>query len=146
MSDNEPFWRAKRLDQLSRKEWEALCDGCGKCCLHKLEDADTGDVHYTNVACRLLDLDSVRCKNYGARKRFVPDCTVLTPQNVDKLDWLPETCAYRRVAKGKDIPDWHHLKTGSREAMHAGGHSVRGRIVPEGTAGNLEHHLDPSIR
>jgi uncharacterized protein len=134
------FWE-KPLAELDRGEWEALCDGCGKCCLHKLEDEDTGLVHATNVACRLLDRQSGRCTNYRGRRAFVPDCVRLTAGNVARLDWLPSTCAYRLRAAGAPLPDWHYLICGDREAVHRAGMSVRGWTVSEVEAGDLEHHL-----
>lgn len=136
-----PFWRAKTLDQLSRDEWESLCDGCGKCCLHKLEDMDTGRVHYTNVACRLLDLGSCRCGNYPKRQALVPDCISLDPTLVDALKWMPSTCGYRLVAERKDLPWWHPLVSGDSETVHQAGVSVRGRAVAEHLAGELEDHV-----
>jgi uncharacterized cysteine cluster protein YcgN (CxxCxxCC family) len=135
-----PFWE-KPLTALSRAEWEALCDGCGKCCLHKLEDADTGEVQATNIACQLLDRHSCRCSNYRDRRAFVPDCIRLTPNAVAKLPWLPTTCAYRLRAEGKDLPAWHYLISGDRESVHAAGMSARGWTVAEGDAGDIEHHL-----
>lgn len=137
----EPFWRTKTLSQMSASEWESLCDGCGKCCLHKLEDADTGAVFHTDVACRLLDLHSCRCRNYAERRRWVPDCTILKACDVGRFDWLPDSCAYRRVARGADLPAWHPLKTGHGESVHEAGLSVRGRAVSEDDAGPLEDHI-----
>jgi uncharacterized protein len=134
------FWE-KPLDALSRSEWEQLCDGCGKCCLHKLEDADTGEVHATNVACRLLDRDTGLCTNYRGRRAFVPDCVRLTASSVGRLGWLPTTCAYRLRAEGKPLPAWHYLVCGDREAVHRAGMSVRGWTVAEDEAGDLEFHL-----
>ena len=106
------FWRRKSLEEMTPAEWESLCDGCAKCCLHKIEDEDTGEVFYTNVACRLLDLKSLRCTKYQERQRYVPDCAVLNPENVHMLSWMPETCAYRLLAEGKDLADWHPLISG----------------------------------
>lgn len=134
------FWELP-LDELSREEWEALCDGCGRCCLHKIEDEDTGAIAETNVACKLLDTGTARCKDYRHRKAFVPDCMRLTPALVKKVPWLPRSCTYRLRAEGKPIPDWHHLLTGSRDAMVAAGVSVEGRVISEVDAGDLEHHL-----
>lgn len=134
------FWE-KPLAELDRGEWEALCDGCGKCCLHKLEDYDTGLVHPTNVACKLLDTHSARCTNYRGRKAFVPDCIRLTAGTVERHSWLPSTCAYRLRAEGKPLPEWHYLVSGDREAVHRLGLSVRGWTVPEGEAGDLELHV-----
>jgi uncharacterized cysteine cluster protein YcgN (CxxCxxCC family) len=134
------FWE-KPLAALDRGEWEALCDGCGKCCLHKLEDEETGAVHATNVACRLLDRHSARCTNYRGRRALVPDCIRLTAANVERFAWLPSTCAYRLRAAGAPLPAWHYLISGDREAVHRAGMSVRGWTVSEGEAGDLEHHL-----
>ena len=136
----QPYWE-KPLDQLNREEWESLCDGCGKCCLHKLEDEATGKVFGTNVACKLLDRESCRCSNYKGRKAFVPDCVRLTARLVPELPWLPSTCAYRLRSEGKPLPDWHHLISGSRETVHEAGISVRGWTVSENEAGDLEHHM-----
>jgi uncharacterized cysteine cluster protein YcgN (CxxCxxCC family) len=134
------FWE-KPLEELSRTEWEALCDGCGKCCLHKAEDVDTGNIHPTNIACRLLDRVSCQCSNYKGRKAFVPDCVRLTLKNVESLSWLPSTCAYRLRAAGKPLPEWHYLISGDRESVHRAGMSVRGWTVAEDQAGDYEHHL-----
>jgi uncharacterized protein len=135
------FWEEKPLDRLSATEWEALCDGCGKCCLHKLEDEETGALYATNVACRLLDRKNAACRDYKNRRRFVPDCVRLTPAKVATLDWLPSTCAYRLVAEGKPLFDWHYLISGSRETVHTAGMSTRGWTVSEDDAGELEYHL-----
>ena len=113
-----PFWRTKKLSQMSPAEWESLCDGCGKCCLHKIRE-DDGTLTLTNVACRLLDTATGRCGNYQQRKKLVPDCVVLTPKMTRKLDWLPSTCAYRLVGEGNDIPSWHPLKTGDPASVRA---------------------------
>ncbi len=136
----ERFWELP-LAALDRAEWEALCDGCGRCCLHKLEDEDTGAIHETNVACRLLDTGTARCRNYRHRKAFVPDCLRLTPEIVAKVPWLPEHCAYRRRAEDRPLPQWHRLLTGNGEAMDRAGASVKGRVISEDLAGPLEHHL-----
>jgi uncharacterized cysteine cluster protein YcgN (CxxCxxCC family) len=134
------FWE-KPLAELDRGEWEALCDGCGKCCLHKLEDADTGEIHATEVACKLLDTHSARCTNYRGRRAFVPDCIRLTANNVARMTWLPKTCAYRLRAEGKPLFDWHPLISGDPESVHRAGISVRGWTISEGEAGDLEFHL-----
>ena len=134
------FWE-KPLATLDRAQWEALCDGCGKCCLHKIEDADTGEILPTNVACRLLDRETVRCSDYRRRRAFVPDCLRLTSGNVDHIGWLPESCAYRLRAAGEPLPDWHYLISGDRETVHREGHSVRGWTVSEVLAGDLEQHI-----
>ncbi len=135
------FWEAKPLSALNRDEWESLCDGCGKCCLHKLEDEETGEVFPTNVACRLLDRRNGTCKDYRNRKTFVPDCVQLTPAKLGELEWLPTTCAYRLVADGQPLYEWHHLISGSRETVHEAGVSTRGWTVSEDDAGELEYHL-----
>ncbi len=124
----DPFWR-KPLEEMTRAQWESLCDGCGRCCLVKLEDEDTGDIHFTNIACRLLDAGSCRCADYAKRKAKVPDCVKLTPKRVRQISWLPPTCAYRLVAEGKDLYWWHHLVSGSRDTVHKAGVSVRGRVA-----------------
>jgi uncharacterized cysteine cluster protein YcgN (CxxCxxCC family) len=134
------FWE-KPLAELDRGEWEALCDGCGKCCLHKMEDAATGEIQATNVACKLLDRHSCRCSSYRGRRAFVPDCIRLTVRNLPRLTWLPSTCAYRLRAEGKPLPEWHYLVSDDPETVHAAGMSVRGWTVSEGEAGELEHHL-----
>jgi len=134
------FWD-KPLAALNREEWEALCDGCGKCCLHKLEDDDTGDVWRTNVACRLLDLKSGRCSDYRHRKAIVPDCLRLTLRLVNEVPWLPETCAYRLRAEGSPLPEWHYLESGDRDAVHRAGQSVVGKAISEVIAGPLEDHI-----
>ena len=137
----DPFWRRKTLAEMTRSEWESLCDGCAKCCLDKLEDDDTGEISYTEVACRLLDLGTCRCTDYSNRTRFVPDCVVLTPRTVARLTWLPSSCAYRLVSEGKDLEWWHPLVSGDPETVHRAGVSVRGRAVPEALAGDLEDHI-----
>lgn len=135
------FWEDKPLEALDRGEWEALCDGCGRCCLHKLEDDESGELYPTNVACRLLDRRTGRCSDYSNRKSQVDDCVHLDRRNLGKLDWLPDTCAYRLRAAGEPLPDWHYLISGSRETVHEAGQSTRGWTVSEVDAGELEHHL-----
>ncbi|MGZ9811217.1 YcgN family cysteine cluster protein [Pseudoroseicyclus sp. H15] len=126
------FWRHYRLDRLTQAEWEALCDGCGKCCLNKLEDAETGEVALTRVSCRLLDTGTCRCSHYENRRDYVPECIQLTPKTIQKhMYWLPATCAYRLVHEGRDLYDWHHLKSGSLEAVHEAGISIAGQAVSE---------------
>ena len=134
------FWELP-LAELGREEWEALCDGCGRCCLHKVEDADTGEIEDTNVACKLLDCATAQCRDYKHRKAFVPDCLRLTLKLVDEVEWLPATCAYRRRAANRPLPDWHYLISGDREAVVRAGVSVAGRVVSETEAGPLEHHI-----
>ena len=137
----EPRFWDKPLDRLSRAQWEALCDGCGQCCLHKLVDEDTGAIHRTNVACRLLDLKTARCSDYRHRKAQVPDCLRLTPRLVLEVPWLPKTCAYRLRAEDKPLKAWHYLECGDREAFHREGISIRGRAISEVLAGPLEDHI-----
>jgi len=136
-----PFWKQKSLAEMSASEWESLCDGCGLCCLEKLEDVDTGAVSYTNVACWLLDVGTCRCTRYAERKRYVPNCEWLTAISIGTLSWLPSTCAYKLLAAGKDLLWWHHLVSGDPSLVHRVGVSVRGRAIPESKAGPLEHHV-----
>lgn len=127
----EPFWKTKTLRQMSSEEWESLCDGCGKCCLIKLIDDVTDELHFTTVACRLLDCDSCRCGDYDNRKKIVEDCVVLSPRLVEELPWMPSTCAYRLLREGKDLAWWHPLVSGRAETVHEAGISVRGRAISE---------------
>lgn len=140
MATDRPFWE-KPLAELDRGEWEALCDGCGRCCLHKLEDADTGELYPTNVACALLDRRSGQCRDYTHRKARVADCVTLVPGQLESLDWLPESCSYRLRARGEALPDWHYLVSGSRETVHQAGHSTRGWTVSEEDVEDLEDHV-----
>ncbi len=137
------FWRNKALDELNTEEWEALCDGCGRCCLNKLEDWDTGDIYWTNVACRLLDDNTCRCKDYSNRFKKVPDCISLDPQTVRITPWLPLTCAYRLIDEGKELLDWHPLISGNAESVHEAGISVKGRTITEDDVPveEFENHL-----
>ena len=129
----ERFWELP-LKNLDREEWEALCDGCGKCCLNKIEYEDTGDVAFTKVACKLLDGQTCQCSSYVNRHEFVPDCVVLTPKKLKQIAWwLPSTCAYRLRAEGKPLYGWHYLISGDRESIHRAGASVRGWTVSEAT-------------
>ena len=126
------FWETIPLTKLTPTEWEALCDGCGKCCLNKIEYEDTGEVEYTRVACRLLDGETCRCTQYPIRHQFVPDCVRLTPQTLPKIAyWMPASCAYKLLYEGKTLPDWHPIVTGDPESTHKAGRSVRGMTVPE---------------
>ena len=131
IAENAPFWRRKTLEQLSQQEWESLCDGCGLCCLQKLEDEDDGSVYYTRIACKLLDLETCRCRDYPNRRQFVPDCIQLTPGQASEFRWLPPTCAYRLVAEGLDLPPWHPLVCGDPQAVHKAGISQAGRMLSE---------------
>lgn len=137
-----PFWQ-QPLASLDAAQWEALCDGCGKCCLHKLEEEDDDEVRVwpTNVACKLLDRQTARCSDYRNRRRYVPECLQLSADRIDSLFWLPLTCAYRLRAEDRPLPEWHYLVCGDREAVHAAGQSIRGWTVSEIDAGPLEHHV-----
>jgi uncharacterized protein len=135
------FWQTKTLAEMTHDEWESLCDGCGKCCLHKLEDNDTGKVHYTNVACRLLDLKTCRCTNYGERTQFVPECLDLKQREVSKFRWLPSTCAYRLISDGDELPVWHPLISGKKTSVIDAGVSVRSFAIVESQADDLEDHV-----
>ena len=126
---SQPFWRTKSLAAMTDEEWESLCDGCARCCLVKLEDEDAGTIHYTDVACTLLDAGACRCRDYPDRQNQVPDCVRLTPQTVAALGWLPATCAYRRLAEGRDLAWWHPLVSGDPDTVHAAGVSVRDRVA-----------------
>jgi len=131
-----PFWKTKKLRELTETEWEALCDGCAKCCVHKLEDEATGEIHYTCVACRMLDVNTCRCTDYPNRHKTVPDCAVLSADHPEHFQWMPETCAYRLLHEGKPLPDWHPLITGDPASVHAHGASARKKLIPEFLAGD----------
>ncbi len=128
---DQPFWKTKTLAEMSNAEWESLCDGCGLCCLNKLEDWDTGEVVFTSVACKLLDGDSCRCSDYENRQQTVPDCIQLTLQGLREIKWLPPTCGYRLIDEGHDLYWWHHLVSGDPETVHEAGVSARGRTISE---------------
>ncbi len=131
-SGPDDFWRDTPLEEMTDAQWESLCDGCGRCCLLKLEDEDDGAVSYTDVHCRLFDPDTCRCGNYAIRKQLVPGCVVLTPQTIREIkDWMPATCAYRLLAEGRPLPDWHPLVTGDPESVARAGIAMRAMTVPE---------------
>lgn len=138
---NNPFWKKRTLFELSLAQWEKLCDGCARCCLEKLEDMDTGEIRYTNVACRLLDIETCRCKDYKNRKKFVPECITVTPESLSKIRWMPPTCAYRLISEGKDLPSWHPLVCGDPDGVHRAVMSVRGRVVSETEVDDLEDYV-----
>jgi len=128
---SDPYWKTVPLEKMSPSQWEALCDGCARCCLNKLEDWETGEITWTNVACTLLDDETCRCRDYENRVRQVPDCVPLDARAVRELTWLPRTCAYRLVAEGSDLYWWHPLVSGNRDTVHMAGVSVRGRVESE---------------
>jgi uncharacterized cysteine cluster protein YcgN (CxxCxxCC family) len=125
------FWESKSLHDLDTTEWESLCDGCGRCCLVKLEDSDSGEIQYTNLTCRLFDTHICRCTDYSNRKKTVPTCFVLTPETIADYPYLPPTCAYRRLAEGKNLPAWHPLLTGDTDSVKRAGFSVAGKVTSE---------------
>ena len=131
MQTNRPFWQTKTLNEMTPDEWEALCDGCAKCCLHKIEDEDSGEVYFTFVACRLLNTNTCRCQDYEHRSELVKDCLLLTPSMAYTLEWLPKTCAYRMLAEGRGLAPWHPLVSGNPDSVRQAGISVYGRIISE---------------
>ena len=137
----KPFWETKSLHEMSDKEWESLCDGCGKCCLIKLEDVETKELSYTDVACHLLDAKTCKCKNYARRKELVEDCLQLQSDDIEDFKWLPKTCAYRLLHEGKKLPDWHYLISGDRKAVHKQNMSVKNRIVSETEVLEIAEHI-----
>jgi len=141
MTIDKEFWKHKSLAAMTNDEWEALCDGCGFCCLYKIEDADTGEILLTHVACRFLDLHSVTCKLYKNRFNAMPTCIKLTPAKVEALDWLPDSCAYRLVLQGKPLPAWHPLVSGNPDSIHQSSHSIQGKAQQESDV-NMDHLED----
>ena len=127
----KPFWKEKKLEEMTTKEWESLCDNCALCCHIRLEDEDTGELVQTNVACKYLDLDSCKCSDYENRCTNVPDCIKVTPKNIPQLQWMPHSCAYRLLSEGRDLEDWHPLVSGSPESVHKSGISFKGEIISE---------------
>jgi uncharacterized cysteine cluster protein YcgN (CxxCxxCC family) len=137
-----PFWKTKSLAQMSPEEWESLCDGCGLCCVIRFEDEVSGEIIPTRVHCKLFDSAACGCSNYAERKVHVPDCIKLTPHNIEALEWMPKSCAYRRLHEGKDLPRWHPLVTGDPESVHAAGVSVRGKTISEAALVDPEDAID----
>ena len=131
MDVSKAFWQTTKLEDMSESQWESLCDGCGKCCVLKLEDIDTGAIYYTDVSCKLLCTKTAQCTNYQMRKKHVPDCVILTPDNLEAVHWMPESCAYRRLHEGRDLPEWHPLITGDKKAMIAVHHCVADNVTSE---------------
>jgi uncharacterized cysteine cluster protein YcgN (CxxCxxCC family) len=129
--NKEPFWKQKDLADMDRTEWEMLCDGCGKCCLFKLEYKELHEVRYTNVACQYLNILTCRCKSYWNRHALVAGCMVLDSSRVQQFYWLPRTCTYRLLYEGKELPEWHHLVSGDPDTIHKLGHSVKGKVISE---------------
>ncbi len=142
MIAEKPFWEAKTLDEMSSAEWESLCDGCGLCCLIRFEDEDSGEIIPTRVSCKLFDGSACRCSDYANRHATVPDCIKLTPQNIEGLQWMPASCAYRRLHEGKTLPAWHPLVTGDPDSPHKAGVSVKGQTVNEKILHYEEDALD----
>jgi hypothetical protein len=138
----QPFWKRKRLDEMTAAEWESLCDGCGLCCLVRFEDEDTGEIIPTRVHCKLFNPETCTCTDYANRKRHVPDCIKLTPGNIEALEWMPKSCAYRRLHEGRDLAAWHPLISGDPESVHRAGVSVRGQTVSEEALADPEDALD----
>lgn len=135
------FWQQKELSEMSPDEWESLCDGCGRCCLNKLEDIDTGVIYPTSVACFLLDIPSCRCADYQNRQTRVSECVLVTPDNAEILGWLPDTCAYRLLARGQPLADWHPLVSGDPESVHRAGISVRHLAISELNVDDMEEYV-----
>lgn len=132
MPNKDQFWKTKSIDEMSDSEWESLCDGCARCCLHKLDFEDINEVHYTAVSCQYLDMEKCQCTQYTKRHELVPDCVKVSPDMLrEDSTWLPTTCAYRLISDGQDIPEWHPLKTGRLESVHEAGISVRGKSISE---------------
>lgn len=146
MIEDRPFWETTKLGDMTPEQWESLCDGCAKCCLEKFEEEETGRIVYSQVACTLLDLGTCRCRDYANRAAKVPDCVTLTPAELAQPQWLPETCAYRRLAEGRPLPLWHPLLTGDPGSVVEAGHSVGGRVIAPGPDTDPLMHLIDWIR
>jgi len=132
MDDENPFWQVKKLSELSQREWESLCDGCGKCCLHKLQDEETEALVFTSISCQYLDTDNCQCRVYSRRKEYVPDCLHLNASSLEGVhQWLPTTCAYRLLNEGKSLPSWHPLVCGDAQTIHLQHISVRDKVISE---------------
>jgi len=140
-----PFWRSKSLDEMTRTEWESLCDRCGKCCLYKLEDEDSGRIYYTSVVCSLLDFDSGCCTRYSERSTLMPNCLTLSTQNIPQLQWMPSTCSYRLISEGEDLPEWHPLRSGDSKSVNHAGVSVFSYAVPDTEVGDQSSELERYI-
>ena len=148
--NDRPFWETKSLSEMTADEWESLCDGCGKCCLSKLIEEDTEEILYTSVACRLFDADRCSCRDYANRSELVPDCIRLTPENVPTITWLPQTCAYRLIAEGRPLYDWHPLLSGDPQSVHRAQVSIRDRVTAfedemEDDQEYLDHLIDEAM-
>lgn len=147
MSETQDFWLHKPLTELNQQEWESLCDGCAKCCLQKLEDDESRELYYTNIVCRYLDRETCSCTEYQQRTTLVPECVIVTPDNIEQLHWMPETCSYRLLYEGKSLPPWHPLLTGNQASVHEAGASVQAYAVSELQLSNpddpdeLEQHI-----
>tara|TARA_X000001036_G_C20056713_1_gene553267 strand:+ start:72 stop:530 length:459 start_codon:yes stop_codon:yes gene_type:complete len=141
MIEKENFWKSKTLKQMTNDEWESLCDGCGKCCLHKLEDIDTGEISVSNVSCMYLDLKTCGCMDYKHRHKNVKDCIKLTPETIDKINWLPNTCSYKLVLNNDDLPDWHHLVSGDKNTIHERGMSVKNFSISEKDISDVNEYI-----
>ena len=135
------FWETKKLAEMTAEEWESLCDNCGKCCLHKLEDEDTGKIAFTRVACRLINLNTCRCTRYNEHTKLVAECLDIRKLDVEKYNWLPSTCAYRLLNEGKELPAWHPLLTGSPASVKRAGVSISSYAIKESMAMDLEDHI-----
>ena len=139
---DRPFWETKTLSQMTPGEWESLCDGCGRCCLIRFEDEETGEIIPTRISCRLLDTATCACSNYPRRRRYVPDCIKLTPAKIEDLTWMPSTCAYRRVHEGRGLAPWHPLVSGDPDSVRRAGISVAGKVIPETALDDVEDAID----